>query len=241
MILDGKHLMEQADIQDALKVLLEKPKFNEIVDSLQGIVKFSKEDFKVVLAYIFDTQSLENGKFATGQTTVVRAVDRIQIRHTILKDQEGKVIGEGYTIDTVNNEGGLTVYAHYNELEEIITKPEDGFKFLEDSVNEELIDNKEFKPLSTVKEEGWGIPFCMIGYNHCGPGCGDDKTFGGGPTTNAIDSCCRSHDRCWDNFGENDACCDRKLVDCARANRGAGSAACDLIVTWFTYNANKCK
>ncbi|MFD0768951.1 hypothetical protein ACFQZ1_08515 [Bacillus sp. CGMCC 1.60114] len=241
MILDGKRLTGQAELQDALKALLEKPKFNEIVESLQKVVKFGKDELEMKLVYIFDTRSYLDGALTTGKITVVRAAERIQIRHIVLTEKNGKVVGEDYTIDTINEKGGLTVFGYNKELEEVASSTHGGYEFLETSVNEELIDNKEFAPFSTVKEEGWGIPFCLAGgYKHCGPGCGDGLTFGGGTPINAIDYCCRSHDRCWSQFGENDACCDKNLVSCAKANRSAGPVASDLIVAWFSSNANKC-
>ncbi|MBJ7968207.1 hypothetical protein JDS84_32900, partial [Bacillus cereus] len=89
------------------------------------------------------------------------ALDRVQIRHIILVNKDGEIVGEDYTIDTVNETGGLTIYNHYDKLEELASSVSGGYEFLETSVNEEVIDNKEFTPFSTVKEEGWGISFCL--------------------------------------------------------------------------------
>lgn len=50
--------------------------------------------------------------------------------------------------------------------------------------------------------------------------CGDNGNWGGGTPINVYDSYCRTHDRCWANFGTNDCgCgCDCNLLACARRN-----------------------
>ncbi|MBJ7950107.1 hypothetical protein [Bacillus cereus group sp. N24] len=240
MILDGKRLTEEGELRSAYVDLVARPKFKEIVASLKDVAEFKAEDVKVVFGYIFDTRSFKDGQLVTGKITVVRALDRVQIRHIILVNKDGEIVGEDYTIDTVNETGGLTIYNHYDKLEELASSVSGGYEFLETSVNEEVIDNKEFTPFSTVKEEGWGISFCLAGgYNHCGPGCGDGMSRGGTPI-NGVDSCCRSHDRCWSNFGQDDACCDKTLVNCVKSARSSGPVAADLIVGYFSWNARNC-
>ncbi|MBY7141578.1 hypothetical protein KFZ56_00345 [Virgibacillus sp. NKC19-3] len=59
-------------------------------------------------------------------------------------------------------------------------------------------------------------------YRHCGADCGDDGSTGGGTPINSLDSCCRSHDRCYGNFGYNDCECDQILGDCANGTTDPG-------------------
>ena len=124
--------------------------------------------------------------------------------------------------------------------ENIKLEPEDFFKsenLLDpgEQYSEEKEDKMEKDLLS---EQGWpsSIPFCIaVGYKHCGPGCGDGLTYGGGTPFNALDSCCRAHDRCYKNFPNDKSCCDRYLADCAST---INSTWADLI--WAYFNGGKC-
>ncbi|MGQ8873473.1 hypothetical protein [Paenibacillus sp. TSA_86.1] len=53
-------------------------------------------------------------------------------------------------------------------------------------------------------------------YKHCGKGCGDGSSSGGGTPINTLDYCCRAHDRCYSNFGFDDCGCDSELEKCSR-------------------------
>ena len=57
-------------------------------------------------------------------------------------------------------------------------------------------------------------------YRYCGSKC-TGKNFTQTPL-NALDSCCRSHDRCWVNFGKGDDGCDMQLYKCANATSNPG-------------------
>lgn len=71
-------------------------------------------------------------------------------------------------------------------------------------------------------------------YRHCGADCGDDGSVGGGIPINPLDSCCRSHDRCYENFGYDDCECDQILGDCANGTIDPGWY---FVATW-AYNKN---
>lgn len=62
-------------------------------------------------------------------------------------------------------------------------------------------------------------------YKYCGAKCtGEGKTgkkFEATPI-NTLDSCCRSHDRCWANFGKGDNGCDYELYLCANKTYDPG-------------------
>lgn len=53
-----------------------------------------------------------------------------------------------------------------------------------------------------------GFGFCMPGYRYCGPGCS-----GPGAPTNAVDSCCYMHDRCYEMNGDK-LFCDQQFQQC---------------------------
>ncbi|MBE2922894.1 hypothetical protein HPJ93_14680 [Anoxybacillus flavithermus] len=95
-----------------------------------------------------------------------------------------------------------------------------------------------------VEAEDFPFSFCLVEcagtYRHCGPGCGDGMSKGGGTPINAIDSCCRAHDRCYANFGWGDDCCDKELVDCVTRNKSVDYCAYIDIVAWFGGDADNC-
>lgn len=81
---------------------------------------------------------------------------------------------------------------------------------------------------------------CYPGYLHCGSGCGDkDGDRGGGVPVNGLDTCCRTHDRCWANFGTNDCQCDCNLIKCANKNKN--SATLVAIINSFFPRKSTCK
>ncbi|MBJ8073041.1 hypothetical protein [Bacillus mycoides] len=93
------------------------------------------------------------------------------------------------------------------------------------------------RPPSEIEEKA--IEFCLPFYNHCGPGCGDGMQRGGA-VVNRLDSCCRTHDRCWANFGRWDACCDRDVCRCVQQNQSVDPAAATAIHATFYFNSLSC-
>ncbi|MGG3522565.1 hypothetical protein ABES13_27775 [Bacillus pseudomycoides] len=120
------------------------------------------------------------------------------IHHAIVQD--GKVIVEQVVAHDPQ---------HFAFIEELKTQ-----KGAEESSNE-------------IKEEAW-YDGCLVFYNsgngkyyyynHCGKGCGGESK----PVINTLDSCCRTHDRCYNNFGFNDCGCDADLSRCANAASDPG-------------------
>ncbi len=50
---------------------------------------------------------------------------------------------------------------------------------------------------------------CLPGYRWCGPGCS-----GPGAPLNAVDACCRAHDKCYQAYGGPNCRCDREFLRC---------------------------
>lgn len=44
----------------------------------------------------------------------------------------------------------------------------------------------------------------------------------GGTPINSLDICCRSHDRCYKNFGTDDSGCDKELASCENQTSDPG-------------------
>ncbi|MFD5172765.1 hypothetical protein ACFVV6_29775 [Bacillus mycoides] len=128
---------------------------------------------------------------------------------------------------------------HHNEVEKFnVRSGSEGFGAV---IPAGLIDDKEFELLSSsVEIEEKDLPFCLDPYKHCGPGCGDGMGKGGGTPINRLDSCCRSHDRCWSNFGAWDPCCDRDVVRCAQQNWSVDPVTAAAVQAAFLYNSKKC-
>lgn len=100
-------------------------------------------------------------------------------------------------------------------------------------------DYVEGQSIRTIKPAYNWPDGCYPGYKHCGKNCGDKGLYGGGTPKNPYDTCCRTHDRCWDNFGANDCGCDCRLIECAKGNWLWTPPALHLILlAWFPRKAN---
>lgn len=239
MILDGKyvkHEKEKLEIKDKLISRLEN---QGVIEQLQKLVPLSVEALELKVAYDFTVPDYRNnGEVDLGRIVAIRANERVQIKNVFVTDKDHNIKEELIMIDVVK--GAQTVQTYILEEGKLVLDNEFEYigNFLDDTIDLEQIDNEEYEG---VLAKNFPFSFCLAGgYRHCGPGCGDGLARGGGTPINAIDSCCRGHDRCWANFGNGDACCDKILVDCAKANRSAGSVASDMIVLYFSGNAKKC-
>lgn len=145
---------------------------------------------------------------------------------------------ESFSADLLHTNGSLitTFVVEDQEVKEVLTTEYDGQ--LDQMIEEELPDNPNYdhdEELLSIQAP-WDI--CMPGgYRHCGSDCGDKGSKGGGTPINPIDTCCRSHDRCWERYGRWDCQCDRNLINCARPHRGKYPAAYATIWAVFAYNA----
>lgn len=86
----------------------------------------------------------------------------------------------------------------------------------------------------------WGDG-CYPLYKHCGRNCGDKGKYGGGTPKNAYDTCCRTHDRCWENFGVDDCQCDCQFIACAKKNFLVAPAVLHAIVLSYFPRKSGCK
>lgn len=96
----------------------------------------------------------------------------------------------------------------------------------------------EGKSLGEVYAQDWNDG-CFPTYKHCGKNCGDKGKYGGGTPKNALDECCRMHDRCWEDFGPNDCQCDCDLIKCA--NKYNDNALLVLVINGFFPVKSSCK
>lgn len=103
------------------------------------------------------------------------------------------------------------------------------FMFVEELKNPQGAD-KDFDASPEAWYEGCLVFFDSASgkyyrYNYCGAKCtGEDssgKKYQKTPI-NTLDRCCRTHDRCWDNFGHGDDDCDYNLYSCANKTSDPG-------------------
>ena len=241
MFLNGKRLTAPNDLQKVVGDLFQKEDFNALLKQLMVKKNVYSEELAIKLAYIFDSYSPTTEQLVSGKMTVIRIKDHLQIIHVEINNEDYSETIEDYSVYLINDKGQLEIYSFDQNLSFIASQALDDTNILDTMLNEEMPHDEHFEPFSTVKSESWGISFCLAGgYKHCGPGCGDGLSYGGGAPYNAIDTCCRAHDRCWSVFGSGDACCDKILVDCAKKNASVGSVASALIVGWFSSNARNC-
>lgn len=232
-ILNGKYV----EVKDAeAKAILGRE--NNV--ALLSRLNLSAEDFEVKKSYKYDQLNVLSGRVIGVVTTELSNKD-VQFHVVETLDHEGKVATATFA-DVLEKEGQTSVYLAMGGKVERISQEvlSEGFPVI---IANGLPHDENFELKSTKEDElvEQALPFCIPGYKHCGPGCGDNKTFGGGTPINSIDNCCRSHDRCWDSFGDWDACCDKRLVNCVTPYRGSNQGVVNAIVSTFGYNALKCK
>ncbi|OSX89546.1 hypothetical protein S2E19_04506 [Bacillus mycoides] len=154
---------------------------------------------------------------ATAEAVFVTLTDEAIVQS--LQYENGEV--QIKAIFTVEKDGAkaihhATVQAGKVFIEQEVSHDPAHFEFVE-----ELKTQKGAEEVSNeIKEEAW-YDGCLVFYNsgngknyvynHCGKGCGGESK----PVINTLDSCCRNHDRCYNNFGANNCGCDRDLSVCA--------------------------
>lgn len=107
------------------------------------------------------------------------------------------------------------IKTEFVENGEVIYQEDDDVGQLQKKLSEDLTQTKEKN--EGIQPQAW-YDGCYPTFNHCGAGCGDFSSKGGGQPKNVYDSCCRAHDRCWHNFGKRDCECDCQLLSCTKRN-----------------------
>ncbi|EJV54865.1 hypothetical protein [Bacillus cereus] len=228
-ILNGKYVvLKDAEVKN---ILAEN-------EALLSKVNLTEGDFDTAKAYHYDGYNPFTGKLV-GYEKVVISGKKGQLQ--VITMHDGKEVNSLSVIDVATERGTFARYSGLNDKIELVDeeKMEMGLPVV---IPNGLKHDEDFKVLSTALDEvsEKGLPFCLNGYKHCGPGCGDGKTFGGGLPRNNIDSCCKAHDRCWDAFGDWNICCDATLINCTLKYRSQDPWAADAIYSAFISNARAC-
>lgn len=229
-VLNGKYVA----VNDSFgKEILALPKVAAVLAQL----KLSEADFESSQAYVSDHHNTFTGEIA-GIEKVAFVGKKAQLQVIRTHGENADYLA---TVDVLSEDGYTSRYLSLGSTIEKINEDvlDKGFPVL---LANGLKHDEGFELQSTKLDEvaeKW-VSFCVPGYKHCGPGCGDNNSWGGGTPVNAIDSCCKAHDRCYSAFGYNDPCCDREVIRCTLANRGVDASIADAIVAAFISNSNRC-
>lgn len=222
VILDGKFLDTKDIVAPLAFSAKEKKEFKLLAEEIKKHVpEFKISDLEVKLAYQADSLTaldkiaqIELLDFRNEENTVA-----VNVLSFNLPDEDRVV----YTarVETKEEDNNLLGFEVVGD--KVIQKFAQDGEILEFGGIEALPNNPEYVPGSNVKTQSldWvDGKFCLDNeaagklYRHCGPGCGDGMSLGGGTPINSIDTCCRAHDRCWSVYGKGDKCCDKILASC---------------------------
>ncbi|MFC5559575.1 hypothetical protein ACFPN4_10815 [Ureibacillus thermophilus] len=219
-ILDGRIISNSEEQNKMFQLLKETEEFKLLVAQLQEYQDFSVDDLEPVIALESDQLNFENKVTQVKAFTFKNKSKTVSLTYV-------RVDGSGISFETVKGKVVKdNVYKGFEimqgEVREVFSKEYKG-ELDQQPILHNFPDNPDYKPGESVQGQAldWiDGKFCLDDednnkeYNHCGPGCGDGMSLGGGTPINDIDKCCRAHDRCWKNFGKGDKCCDKTLASC---------------------------
>ncbi|MGE1115682.1 hypothetical protein ACQJ0K_28585 [Priestia megaterium] len=245
VIISGKYL-EGDEKELALKQVYLNSEFQLLLAELQKDVPVVEENLQMVRAYIYDASMDE--QVVTGKHFTLQYLNRVQISfYSFIKGNE--VYDQFYGRTVTPDERFIKVYeVNKGKVLSVATDVYEGQ--LEIELEQLAKHDKEFKPLSTaslITAKGFKTG-CLVDeahnktYQYCGSGCGSCKscTEGGGTSINSIDTCCKTHDTCWSNFGSWDHCCDKNLVNCANKYESQDNTTQNQIYLAFKASALLC-
>ncbi|MED1865867.1 hypothetical protein P4V41_20670 [Fictibacillus nanhaiensis] len=240
-ILNGRYIQSKEEKEEILQRVKVKTEFILLFKELQKEVPAKLEDLELSRAYIYDIAI--GNELGTGKHYTIQFSNLLQI--TYFAGIKGNQIIENIFGRVLTPEHKFIKVFEVNkgEVKPISTDKNEGQLDLE--FKETGINNSEFVPLSSqnlITALAWSDTGCLEDednnrdYNHCGSGCGDGLSEGGGPVINNIDNCCRAHDRCWRNYGKWDHCCDKNIVNCAAKYEDEDNATQNQI--WWAFSAS---
>lgn len=215
----GKHLNKKETAQ-LIENALQAQDFKGILDELykSGV---NTNDYYVAAAAKFEYVIPEKAdEVVFDETLVLKFADKAMITYHRIsvptKLKEVVIGGIRKKIDGQDKFVNLNIFANGLEETEFDYDGQLEKNFAAEFPNEEgYIEGQSLEQVSAQ----WSWPDgCYPTYKHCGKGCGDNGKYGGGTPKNALDTCCRTHDRCWANFGTNDCQCDCDFIKCANKN-----------------------
>lgn len=190
----------------------EMPDFKLIVSELMADKKITSENFVLEKA-----RKLENSEFNISYLTLVQNNIKIVFTDDGTKNK--------FIVRIIENNDGVEMAYLYEILDDIlILTHKTQYKHLLDDLKE--LDEKTIPETFNKDEVKANVP-CIHG-NWCGPGCsGPDSPV------DAVDSCCKAHDLCYDSLGYSSCSCDRRLKKCLKPYVASGSEWAIAVTTAF--------
>lgn len=209
----GRKLTDQ-EANQLFEQVKPKERFQKIGTEISKFKSFDQDYVTIVAANVVEFVNNEN--------------ELIKVKVLVVRSDDTLIYYQKTDTDITSKEefiGGALVsdeFLNFFFEEGVIVKSSSDYDDQLDKDYSEGLPNdpnyQEADALNTVSPMyEWGDG-CYPLYRHCGRNCGDNGNWGGGTPINVYDSCCRTHDRCWANFGTNDCGCDCNLLACARRN-----------------------
>lgn len=245
-------MIPNVDLKDGRKLTVEEAKaffetnvttnedFQTIVAEINKFGSFSESDIEFVAAN--KVEFVAEGVTATALATrlVVKSGKALVSYQLTTKEENFKADVMGGVLNEGNNKFVTIIL----EQGHVINTAYDYEGELEKDFEEGLPDNENYvegQSSSAIEPQyNWGDG-CYPFYKHCGRNCGDNGAYGGGTPINPYDTCCRTHDRCWANFGTNNCSCDCNLISCAKKNWIYAPGALHIILLAYFPVKDTCK
>lgn len=233
--------------ESILSTLQQNKQFQELIAAMKKVRNFNEKDITVRIAYKMKGVEVIKDKPTLIKTKFVQLLfDNYKAEvFYILADSKDKGEKVDLTGSIVHEqEEKITTFSnHHSEKLNQTTEEYDGQLKLpieEDYPNLASYNHDE-EPITPLAAFDACMPSPANGwYRHCGRGCGDDMSLGGGTPINPVDTCCRAHDRCWKTFGDWDCNCDKILINCTKQHRWRYPAAWATIYNVFAWNTISC-
>lgn len=217
--------IEAEQLNEILENLKQTEDYNRVLSLLEEKFNFELDKSNMKAVEVFSENQEENKNYH--MVTLPSIDEKSAIEADIFNNEEQltiKVFGRGK-----ENEGEEKLYIIQEEEIKTIDS------LYSNSMNVQNEVSVQDWPTSgcALAPRSPQYPSIPIYYNHCGPGCGDAYSLGGGTPRNTIDICCRAHDRCWANFGSGDCECNAEIVSCAAQNSSVDPETATAIRAWF--------
>ncbi|MCY8497765.1 hypothetical protein P8917_09945 [Bacillus atrophaeus] len=234
-IVDGRPMNNQ-EIKEFLLAATENPKYPEFLGRLNQEKIVDIDSMLVKASYIFDLVDAEQKTIEVGRIVVLDNEEHsLNVHLSSYENIENSISVFSFGGDILTNK----VLKQIDIVgEDSVLKSEFAF---EGDLNTDMevlpYNNTSYTPGQTKEKikAAWNWDeFCAPGgYKHCGKQCGDKGRWGGGKPINDLDYCCRTHDRCYDNFGFGHCKCDTPLVKCAKSLRSKYWIVANVIIKVF--------
>lgn len=206
--------IENVELENFVKKVKDTDEFKIIVSELIQHKKIDSENFEVV-----EASRLENSEFKISMLTLVQGETKV-----VFVDNGTKY---KFTLRIIEKRDGIEMAYLYEILDkDLILTNKAKYENILDAMKE-LDENAIPQTQNINKEEVKANLPCFHG-KWCGPKCS-----GPGDPIDAVDTCCRAHDNCYDDRGSDSCECNRKLKRCLKPYAAEGSQWAIVVIAAF--------